>query len=235
MNASTKLGKMYDACSDPLILASQLATARELPAADVLQRRISTVFEKMASKCREAGFDDQDVTDARYAIAALMDEQVFRSSWSGRQQWMSQPLQLVYFNENTAGEGFFTRMQALFNDNARAHVLQIYYLCLALGFQGKFAIRGGEGLGAFVDHAVQQLARAAGNTELSPRGEPRDSARGLIQREMPIVAISVICFVLAIGLYVVLKVSLGSSVSSATTEMTKGLPAAPSAAQAPKP
>jgi len=37
---------------------------------------------------------------------------------------MGQPLQLVYFNENTAGEGFFQRMSALQNDPQRAHVLE---------------------------------------------------------------------------------------------------------------
>ena len=73
---------------------------------------------------------------ALYAIVAFMDEQILRSQWSGRQQWMSQPLQLTYFNENTAGEGFFTRMQALEQRPNQAHVLEIYYLCLALGFRG---------------------------------------------------------------------------------------------------
>jgi type VI secretion system protein ImpK len=135
------MDKMYWACADALSLASQLAWARDLPSPDVLQRRIAGLFEQMARKCREAGIPDDDVMEARYAIAAFMDEQIFRSPWPGRQQWMAQPLQMVYFNENTAGEGFFSRLQNLQQQPQRVHVLQIYYLCMALGFQGKFAVR----------------------------------------------------------------------------------------------
>src|SRR2546428_552240 len=97
------LDKMYWVCSDVLTLATQLATARDLPSPDILQRRIDTLFEQMAGKAREANIPEADVNDAKYALVAFIDEQIFRSPWPGRNQWMSKPLQLVYYNENTAG------------------------------------------------------------------------------------------------------------------------------------
>jgi len=221
------MDKMYWACADAMSLATQLASARDLPAPDVLQRRISGLFEQMARRCRDYGISDDDVLEARYAIAAFMDEQIFRSPWPGRQQWMSQPLQLVYFNENTAGEGFFTRVQYLQQQPGRAHVLQIYYLCMALGFQGKFAVRGGEGLAALADHVGAQVVRSLpGSEAISPHGEPRDPIRNFVRREMPIVALSIAFFVLALILFLVFKVVLASSASEAATQMTKPTPAA---------
>ena len=224
---SSPLAKMYWACSDPLTLASQLSSARELPPPDVLQRRISTLFDQMQRRCREAGIGDDDANEAKYAIAAFADEQIFRSQWPGRNQWMGQPLQLLYFNENTAGEGFFQRMSALQNQPQRAHVLEIFYLCLCLGFQGQYAVRGGEGVGVIIDQVASQLSAASGSGEsISPHGEPRDALRGLMRREMPLVGLSVAFFVLAVVIFIVMKLVLAGSVSSASKEMTQGIPSA---------
>ena len=202
---SSLLAKMYWACSDPMTLASQLSAARDLPSPDVLQRRVSSLFDQMARKCREAGIPDEDANEAKYAIAAFTDEQIFRSAWPGRSQWMGQPLQLIYFNENTAGEGFFQHMAQLQTQPSRAHVLEIYYLCLCLGFQGQY-------------------------DAISPHGEPREAFRGLMRREMPLVGLSIAFFGLAVVVFIVLKLVLAGSVSSAATDMTKGN--APAAAQA---
>jgi type VI secretion system protein ImpK len=222
---------MYWACSDPLTLASQLAQARDLPSPDVLQRRVSSLFDQMARKCRDAGIPDEDANEAKYAIAAFTDEQIFRSAWPGRAQWMGQPLQLIYFNENTAGEGFFQRMALLQQQPQRAHVLEIYYLCLALGFQGQYAVRGGEGLGPIVDQVGARLGAASGGAEVfSPHGEPREALRGLMRREMPLVGLSIAFFALAVIVFLVLKLVLAGSVSSASQDMTKNNP--PATAQA---
>jgi type VI secretion system protein ImpK len=224
---TSTLAKMYWACSDPLTLASQLAYARDLPSPDVLQRRVSSLFDQMARKCREGGIPDEDANEAKYAIAAFTDEQIFRSAWPGRAQWMGQPLQLIYFNENTAGEGFFQRMAALQNQPSRAHVLEIYYLCLCLGFQGQYAVRGGEGLGPIIDQLAARVGATAGNTDvISPHGEPREPFRGLMRRELPLVGLSIAFFGLAIVVFIVLKAVLAGSVSSAASDMTKGIPAA---------
>src|SRR4051812_27463215 len=117
------LEQMYWVCSDCLTLAMQLAGASDLPAPQVLRQRITTLLETMRARGNEANIPPQDVGDAMYAIVAFMDEQILRSEWPSRQQWMGQPLQLTYFNENTAGEGFFTRMEALERSQNRAHVL----------------------------------------------------------------------------------------------------------------
>lgn len=213
------MDKMYWACADAMSLATQLSWARDLPSPDVLQRRISGLFEQMARKCRDAGIAEEDVVDARYAIAAFMDEQIFRSPWPGRQQWMSQPLQLVYFNENTAGEGFFNRMQALQQQPQRAHVLQIFYLCVSLGFQGKFAVRGGEGLAALQDYVGAQVARSLPADVISPHGEPRDAGRSFARTQMPIIAIAITVFALAVIVFVVLKLVVSSNADNAAAQM----------------
>jgi type VI secretion system protein ImpK len=227
---STLLEKTYWACSEPLGLAAQMDGARDLPPPDVLQRRIEGLLDQMARKAEEAGLTGPDIEAIKYAIIAFIDEQILRSEWAGRMQWMARPLQLVHFGENTAGEGFFTRMEQLRQDPSRAHVLEIYFLCVALGFQGVYAVRGDDGtLSAITDRASAQLLRGLPNPELwSPHGDPKDARRGYARPDAPIIAIGVLSLVAATVLFIVLRVLVGSSASAAAAEMNR-LPVAGSA------
>ena len=217
------IDKMYWACAGALSLATQISIAQALPPAEELQRRINMMFDQMSRRCREVGIPEEDFTEAKYAIAAFIDEQVLRADWPGRNQWLARPLQFVYFNENTAGEGFFSHMQALQNQQHRAHVLEIYYLCMALGFQGQYAVSGGEGqLARLLDQVGGDVSRVLPPTEIiSPHGEARDPARGLVQRERPIVALSLGFFGLALLIFLALKVTLLIGTSSTNSKMMK--------------
>jgi type VI secretion system protein ImpK len=222
------LDKMYWVCSDVLTLATQLSTARDLPSPDILQRRIDTLFEQMMGKGREAGIPDQDLADAKYALVAFIDEQIFRSPWPGRNQWMGKPLQLVYYNENTAGEGFFQRLTSLQNQPQRAHVLEIYYLVLTLGFQGMYAVRGDEaGLAAVIDRAGATLARLLPPADrIAPHGDPQDAGRNFNKRDAPLITLGLICLGLSIIAFVGLSFTLRTQKNNAIDMMNKTKPAA---------
>jgi type VI secretion system protein ImpK len=201
--------RMYWACAESLCLASELASARDLPAPDVLQRRLAGMLEDMTRRCREAGIPDEDINEARYAIVAFTDEQIFRSAWPGRGQWMRQPLQLSYYNENTAGEGFFRHMAGLQTQPHRAHVLQIFYLCLCLGFQGQYAVHGWQGLAPIIEQLGQVMGAVTGGGEvISPHGAPPERVRGWIRQQTPVVGLSIALFASAIVVFAALKVTL---------------------------
>ena len=215
------IDKMYWACAGGLSLASQLGIAEALPA-EVLQRRVSAMFDQMGRRCREVGIPEEDFNEARYAISAFIDEQVLRADWPGRAQWINKPLQFLYFNENTAGEGFFQRITNLEKQSNRAHVLEIYYLCLALGFQGRYAARQGEGLAPVMDQVGAEVSRVLTPSDpISPHGDPRDGIRSLVQQERPILALSLGFFGIALIVFIVLKVILLASTSATATKMTK--------------
>ena len=214
------IDRMYWACGEVLSVGAQLAEAPGLPSPDILKRRIGTLLEDMDRRGLELGIPKRDLDDAKYAIVAFIDEQLFRAAWAGRQEWMLEPLQLVYFNENTAGEGFFERLEALERDLARLHVLEVYYLCLTLGFQGKYAVRGGDGLGVTIDRLVGTLARATPQGDvLSPHGAPADAGQGRARRETPVLFLAGGVVALAILVAVVLKLVLVSATSDVTAHI----------------
>src|SRR6188768_1884224 len=134
--------QIYLVCADSLRLAVRLPTASDLPSAGELRQRVVAALEGVMTRGRAAGLPEADLAEARYALVAFIDEQVLKSSWPGRAEWMSQPQQLLDYREYTAGENFFVRLRALLQNGGRPFALQIYYLCMALGFRGAYGVSG---------------------------------------------------------------------------------------------
>lgn len=188
-----------------------------LPAPEALHRRMRGFVDAMMQRAAQAGFAREDVNDISYAVVALADEVALSKSDAVRQLWVGQQLQLLYFQENVAGEGFFTRLEALRKDPRRHEVLRVYALALMFGFQGRYRVRGGElELMNLLDDLQRSLARSREHeTEtLSPQGEPPEVSRagGRGKRVLPYAAGGALAA--AVALVLVLRVWLGSSVTS---------------------
>jgi type VI secretion system protein ImpK len=213
---------MYWVCSDVLSLILQLRNSQDLPAPDILQRRVLGLFDTMMQNGREARLPEQDMLDVKYALAAFADEVIYHSSWPGRTQWLNNPLQLQFFSENTAGDGFFERLDSLHASRGRDHVTQIYFLCLALGFQGKFRLGQQEALGAVVEGVGNHVAVAMGGAPmLAPNAERKDGGAGAVRRELPFLAVALGFFVVALLVVIVLRLLIGSQAGEVADSIQK--------------
>lgn len=220
--------RMYGVCAEALTLASQLSQAPDLPQPDILKQRINATFEGLRQKAQQADIPSADAMEAIYAIAAFMDEQILRSPWPARQQWMAQPLQLAYFHENTAGEGFFQRLAGLESDPDRAHVVQIYYLCLALGFQGKYAVAHPGEWVAVVERTASNLSRKLpGSDVISPNAVPGRRQLAFSVKQFPVVGAAFGFLAFAVVLFIVLKIVVATS-ASGSAERLRASVASPS-------
>lgn len=147
----------------------------------------------------KAAFEQQigmvEFKDAKYALAAYVDEVILTSTWSGRLEWMSRPLQLEFFGEHTAGEGFFTRLANLRQGGEdNLHLLELYYYCLQLGFEGVYKIKGLEHLMALQVDLRAQIDGYNGpvKTQLSPEGLPGNVFINQVRRHVPYWVIAVV-------------------------------------------
>jgi type VI secretion system protein ImpK len=211
---------MYWACADLLTLASQLALGATPPSAPELRQHLSQLFATMHGRALSNGIAPEDANDAIYAIMALFDEILVQARWSGRLEWQTSPLQYVHFHENIAGENFFRRADVLLGQPHRTHVLLVYFLCLGLGFQGRYAVGGGAGLGAVYETIGAAVSRSLPPAEvISPHGEPADAVRSLLRREKPIVRVALGFFLLALLAFVGLRLTLSSQMASTVQPM----------------
>ena len=113
------------------------------------------------------------------------------------------------------------RMAALQSSRHRAHVLEIYYLCLAPRLPGASTPCAAAKGSAAVDRASSGPASARASE--APTSSARTASRAtpsaaLMRREMPLVGLSIAFFGLAVVVFFGLKLVLASSVSSAATE-----------------
>ena len=177
---------------------------------DLIHQRLCGFIDGVKQRARERGIADRDAQDMIYALVALADEIALSKPEPLRGAWIVHPLQMQYFNENLAGEGFFDRLEALRRDRRRVDVLKVYYLCLVFGFQGRYAIRGGELELIKIIDAVRADLHAGMEIPdlLSPAGEPPDEP--LVQRggRNPALWVSLGLFAIAIAVFVGLRLSL---------------------------
>jgi type VI secretion system protein ImpK len=196
-----------------------LGRLRDLDAAAaepaLVHERLREFVETMRTRAREEKLSTQDADDLAYAIVALADEIAMGKPEPMRGYWMGQPLQLAFFNETLAGEGFFTRLQALRRDSRRGDVLRVYYLCLLLGFQGKYSIRGGDlELMKLIDSLRPEVERRMEvPRKLSPAGEAPDEPLVRSSNRNPFLWVALGMFAIAIALFVGLRLSLNQAVA----------------------
>ena len=221
---------IYWPSAPALILATQIPTAGMLPAPHDLRQRIIDVLDRMVGAARAARVPEAEIAEARYALTAFIDEQILKSAWPGRVEWMNQPLQLALYREVTAGENFFARMRALLNHGGHEDALEIYYLCLALGFRGAYGVSGNAaGLASFADAARERvIVKLPSAAKLSPSALPRDRARAARGNQGALIGLLAGCAVIILAVVIGLRWSLHSSIGEAIRAMpTKAAPAAP--------
>jgi len=184
--------RLYQICAEILVTAVQLTNDAASVAGGDLRQRLVSSLDRMVSDGRRLGIADADLSEARYALVAFIDEQVMRSDWSGRADWMARPLQLDLYRENTAGENFFVRLRSLLRAGDRPVAVELYYLCLVLGFQGAYR-DGGE------PQAIEKFTRAARDqvrkvlpdpNKVSPHAKPRGSTRSVKTSWGPLIVIA---------------------------------------------
>jgi type VI secretion system protein ImpK len=200
-------------CTDLFLLGLQIRSGRlELPACDTLRRRVLQQFEALKSRAHRAGVLPTDVDDARYALAAYLDEVIQYSEWPGKEEWASSPLQASLFGESKAGARFFERLHEVRKRSPAA--LAVYYQCLVLGFMGEYRVTNPHELEELVDDLRRDLTAGLPKA-VSPHGRPPE-AIGLGGRSLPLVPIASIVLLLAIGTVVLLYFILrGSGIEAA--------------------
>jgi type VI secretion system protein ImpK len=184
---------------------------------ELIHQQFSIYIEQAARSAQRLGFTQQDAEDIKYALVAVTDETILQKGGSLREFWLQRVLQLKLFNEQNAGEGFFTRLETLRRDRQRTDILRVYYLCLLFGFRGQYAIRGGQvELQDIIDRVRDELVKAeaiAPELPLSPRGDRPHEPIADARRNMLLVWFSVAAATASLILYVWFKLDLNSQTS----------------------
>jgi type IV/VI secretion system ImpK/VasF family protein len=107
------------------------------PAYEQVRRTIATLLEEQKAATKRRGMLERDYQDAAFAVVAWADETILKhGTWKHHNEWNALPLQLEYFQTRNAGEEFFERLERLRME--QKEVREVYYVCLGLGFTGRY-------------------------------------------------------------------------------------------------
>jgi len=125
------------------------------------------------------GYSAADARLATFAVVAFLDESVENAKDLTSTDWSRQALQVELFGEHTAGEVFFQCVDKLLlrqDAPQDADVLEVFALCLLLGFQGRYRAGGQEGLRLVVAKIREKIKRLRGECTLALDWAPQPDA-----------------------------------------------------------
>jgi type VI secretion system protein ImpK len=196
-------------CTDLFLIIIRMREAEDLGDPASLRKLIGYFLDLFEKNCAAIGMAQDSIGEAKYAIVALMDETVLTVPGACRDYWVSRPMQLDYFGDNIAGQEFYEKLQKLLlQPENKKDVLEVYYLCLALGFEGKYRISNPEERLAIMDDLGRKLRRTRirVSAELSPHGRRAETSdkRRATAFLFPLWLTGAICASAAVGAWIVM-------------------------------
>ncbi|WP_295473436.1 type IVB secretion system protein IcmH/DotU [uncultured Pseudomonas sp.] len=114
------------------------------PAIDPLNAQLRERLRDFERQALHAGADGEQVETARYLLCTVLDEAVLTTSWGRHGDWAQHSLLSHFHNETFGGDRFFHFLEQLSKDPLRnLPLLELSYLCLALGFEGRYRVQPG--------------------------------------------------------------------------------------------
>lgn len=172
-------------------------------------------------EARKRGYTADDIELAVFAVVAFLDESILNLRSPIFIDWPRQPMQEERYGHHVAGEIFFQNLQKLLGRTETqelADLLEVYYLCLLLGFAGRYSLGGRGDLRAIIMQTGEKIQRIRQTTaELAPWWRlPHEAApKGGMDKWVLRLAIGAgVCLVLAAVLYGIYYTSLASGINS---------------------
>jgi len=184
--------------------------------ANAFRYHMRDAFRVATDKALAAGYNANDARDATFAAVAFLDESVLNSQNAIFQDWPRQPLQEELFGTHIAGEVFFQRLNELLGRSDSpdlADLLEVFYLCLLLGFCGKYSTGGRGELAQTLSRTADKIHRIRGRFgQLSPGWTlPPETIRvGVDSWVRKLGWIAAVCAILMVLLFVVYKIVLSN-------------------------
>ncbi len=170
-------GELALALQEILTATVRLRANRQVAAdAESFRTHVKHVLAAAEEGARRMGYAGEDVRLAVFAVVAFLDESVLNSSQPMFADWPRKPLQDEIFGGHMGGETFFRNLHQLLarqDSDDLADVLEVYQLCMLLGFQGRYSVADQGELQMLMARVADKILRVRGGFgELSPSWAP---------------------------------------------------------------
>ncbi|MGA7802839.1 MAG: type IVB secretion system protein IcmH/DotU, partial [Gammaproteobacteria bacterium] len=197
---------LVGAATSLLVLAPQLRNSTRHPDVAGLRDHLIREIRAFENNARTQGASPESVLAGRYALCTFLDESVLSTPWGSESAWSSQTLLSTFQNETWGGEKFFAILDRALQDPGRMlDVLELMYVCLALGFEGKYRVldRGRARLDEVQDQAFRAIRMQRGDFErdLSAHWQGVGGRRNPLVRYVPLWVVGAVAGALLLSMY----------------------------------
>jgi type VI secretion system protein ImpK len=189
-------------------LATQLRTTSAHGDPASLSNRLAAEIKNFETTARASGEPEAMVNPARYALCTLLDEIVLSTPWGAESAYSRETLLIRFHREASGGEKFFRILQTALEDPAgRLHLIELLYVCMALGLEGRYKVQadGHRQLQRVMGDTYDVIRRQRGDfeRELSPRWRGVQDQRATLARYVPLWAVAAIAAGVLLLIYIV--------------------------------
>jgi len=214
-------GRLALAFQEPLTVAARIRRKRfQASDANEFRRHILHLIQEADASTRTGRYPEEYAKLATYAVVALLDESILSSPGPLREGWLGYPLQQELFGENVAGENFFLQLRDLLarpDSPELADILELYQLCLLLGFKGRYSASEGAEIRGLITATGQRIQRLRGSDSgLAPQAWLPGGETPPVRTDpwIPLLLrIGVVGIALALVLFVVYRIVLAAGAS----------------------
>ncbi len=198
-----------------LNLLSQIRNTSSHPNPNDLHKQLANEIQSFESNAQHEGLVPETIFIARYALCTTIDEFVMSTPWGAGSIWNKQSLLSMFHKETHGGERFFQMLKKLSQNPSRnIDLLELLYVCLALGFQGRYRVLR-DGMNELAEireslyHTIRNQ-REESEPALSPNWEGLNKSAMAKTPLMPAwLAISIVLLLL-VGIFSLWRMNLGS-------------------------
>ena len=212
---TTGLNPLVQAATPLLVLAGRLRGQVSQANVDALRRQTTQEMRAFEDRTRQISIPAEDILAARYALCTVIDEAVMNTPWGAQSGWAAQSLLMTFHRETSGGEKFFQILERVSSDPKRyVSLLELLYVCLALGFEGKFRIdtHGAAKLAEIRADLFRriQTVRGPAETDLSAHWRGVEDRRNAVLRFVPLWIVAAAGAAGLIGAYIYFSSALSA-------------------------
>src|SRR5215468_1256969 len=226
------------AAANPILnIIPQLRASMEHPDPNALPERLAHAIRDFEARARAAGAPTEKIIAARYALCTLIDENAANTPWGASGAWAQHGLLALFHGEVGGGEKFFQLLARLAeNPQANLDVLELMYVCLQFGFEGRFRVveGGSRQLEAIRQRLLSIIRKQRGEYERDLSASWQGVGTGAQARLgwMPLWVVGAVTVLLLLGIYLGFKLNLNSASDTLAGDIATLRVAAPVAPKA---
>jgi type VI secretion system protein ImpK len=188
---------------------------QHIPDSETFRKRTKATLQEVERVAVATGYDVRDVRDTHFAVVAFLDSVILHSKDPVRSEWERRTLQEELFGQTDAGLVFFEKLdqfRSRRDSEQLGDILEVYLLCLLLGFEGRYSGAQRGELEGITDSLRMRIEYIRGRDDrLSPSATLPPAPAPVVapkhrKNQLPLLTAALIVF--ALFCFVVLKLDL---------------------------